>query len=117
MTSTSKLTLGQAQRHFTRMVGSLILMAYAHGYELTFGDAYRDERTYGKFGEKKSYSAANSQHKRRLAIDFNLFKDGKYLDKTEDHRLLGEYWESVGGTWGGRWGDGNHYSLEYGGYK
>ena len=112
-----KMTLSEAQRKFTRMIGSLIFMAYANGYELSFGDAYRDPRGHGKWGEKKGYSAARSQHKRRLAVDFNLFRDGKYLTATEDHRPLGEFWESVGGTWGGRWGDGNHYSLEFQGYK
>lgn len=35
-------TLGQKQRHFTRLVGLLIEYAYQEGYELTFGDAYRD---------------------------------------------------------------------------
>lgn len=112
-----KLTLGETQRRFTKMVGSLIFMIYARGYEGTLGDAYRDPRVHGPFGSKGGYGAAHSQHKRRLAIDINLFKDGKYLDKTEDHAVFGEFWESVGGTWGGRWGDGNHYSLEYEGYK
>jgi len=30
---------------------------------------------------------------------------------------LGEYWESIGGSWGGRFGDGNHYSLKYKGRR
>lgn len=110
-------TLGQKQRRFTRMIGLLIEYAYQQGYELTFGDAFRDERVHGKVGEKKGYSSANSLHKERLAVDFNLFRDGKYLDKTEDHLPLGEYWESLGGAWGGRFGDGNHYSLAHGGRK
>ena len=42
--------------------------------------------------------------KRRLAVDFNLFKGGKYLTATEDHQPLGEYWESIGSAWDGRWG-------------
>lgn len=111
------MTLGQKQRKFTRMVADLIVFAYDHGYELTFGDAYRDPRVHGKVGQKQSYSSANSLHKERLAVDFNLFKDGVYLTRTEDHRPLGEFWESIGGTWGGRFNDGNHYSLEHGGRK
>lgn len=110
-------TLGQKQRRFTRMTGLLIEYAYQQGYELTYGDAFRDERVHGKVGEKKGYSSANSLHKERLAVDFNLFKDGKYLTSSEDHKPLGEYWESLGGTWGGRFGDGNHYSLAHGGRK
>ncbi|AGF91106.1 hypothetical protein SXHG_00084 [Synechococcus phage MRHenn-2013a] len=108
----SKLTLGQKQRLFVPMVAKLINFAYENGYELTFGDAYRDPRVHGQLGEKKSYSATNSNHKIRLAVDFNLFKDGKYLDKTEDHKQLGEYWESIGGSWGGRFNDGNHYEWK-----
>lgn len=110
-------TLGQKQRRFTRMIGLLIEWAYQNGYELTFGDAYRDPRVHGHAGQRVGYSSANSLHKERLAVDFNLFRDGKYLTATEDHHPLGEYWESIGGTWGGRFNDGNHYSLEHGGRK
>jgi len=99
------------------MVAKLITFAYEQGYELSFGDAYRDPRLHGVLGEKKGYGSANSCHKIRLAVDLNLFKDGKYLSSTEDHKVLGEYWESLGGTWGGRFQDGNHYSLEYQGFK
>jgi hypothetical protein len=111
------MTLGQKQRKFTLMISDLICWAYNHGYELTFGDAYRDRRLHGNIGEKKAYGHKNSNHKQRLAVDFNLFKDGEYLTSTESHKPLGEYWESVGGTWGGRFNDGNHYSLEHNGYK
>lgn len=110
-------TLGQKQRRFTKMIGLLIEFAYQKGYELTFGDAYRDPRVHGDQGVKKSYSAASSVHKVRLAVDFNLFKDGVFLQNSSDHKELGEYWESMGGTWGGRFNDGNHYSLEHGGFK
>lgn len=112
-------TLGQKQRRFTRMVGLLIEWAYQNGYELTFGDAYRDHRVHGAVGEKKpgSYSSANSLHKDRLAVDFNLFKDGVYLKTTEDYQPLGDYWESMGGAWGGRFNDGNHFSLAHQGRK
>ncbi len=111
------MTLGQKQRKFTRMIAQLIEYAYANGYELSFGDAYRDPRLHGDVGVKKSYSSANSLHKSRLAVDFNLFKNGQYLTTSEAHKPLGEYWESIGGTWGGRFNDGNHYSLEHQGRK
>ena len=111
------MSLGNKQRQFTRMVGLLIEWAYQNDYELTFGDAYRDPRVFGPIGEKKGYGRSKSNHKIRLAVDFNLFKDGKYLTATEDHRPLGEYWESIGGSWGGRFNDGNHYSLEHQGRR
>lgn len=97
------------QSEFVRMVAELIGFATEHGYELTFGDAYRDPRC--PYGHKKSL------HKQRLAIDLNLFRDGKWLTSTEDHRELGEFWESIGGSWGGRFEDGNHYSLEHEGIR
>ena len=113
----SAKTLGQKQREFLPMVARLIVFAYANEYELTLGDGYRDPRQHGAVGEKKGYGAANSCHKLRLAIDLNLFRDGKYLTSTEDYRPLGEFWESIGGTWGGRFADGNHFSLEHDGRK
>lgn len=110
-------TLGQKQRRFAKMVVQLLNKLQEMGYEYTWGDAYRDPRVHGEWGQKRSYSAGKSVHKMRLAVDLNLFKDGKYLTKTEDHRPLGEFWESIGGTWGGRWNDGNHYSLPHQGCK
>lgn len=93
------------------MVARLIDQAFALGYEVTLGDAYRDPRVHGALGEKKSYSSSMSLHKQRLAIDLNLFRDGRYLSSTESHRPLGEWWEAQGGSWGGRFNDGNHYEL------
>ena len=84
------------------MVPLLMLYAYELGYELTFGDAARID---GKG------HAPNSKHYKRLAIDLNLFRAGKYLTATADHEPLGKFWESIGGKWGGRFNDGNHYEL------
>ena len=111
------MTLSQKQQQFVLKVSYLIQWAYENGYALTFGDAYRDPRVHGSAGNKQSYSSANSLHKQRLAVDFNLFKDGEYLTRTEDYQPLGEYWESLGGSWGGRFQDGNHFSIEYNGMK
>jgi len=113
------MTLGQKQKIFTRLVGLLIEYAYQNGYELTMGDGYRDKRVFGDVGEKKGYGASRSNHKIRLAHDFNLFKDGEYMTETEDHRDLGEFWESLHEScvWGGHFNDGNHYSMEHNGSK
>ena len=85
------MTLGEKQRAFTRMIGLLIERADQLGFELTFGDAYRDPRLHGAAGVKAGYGAASSNHKLRLAVDFNLFRDGEFLRATEDHLPLGEY--------------------------
>jgi hypothetical protein len=111
------MSLRQKQSKFARMVADLIIKAYDLGYEVTLGDAYRDPRLHGGIGLKKGYGHSKSCHKIRLAIDLNLFKDGVFLDKSDDHKELGEWWESQGGTWGGRFNDGNHYSLSHEGMK
>ena len=107
------MSLGSKQREFTRAFASLIVWAYDNGYELTFGDTYRDPRLHGEVGEKKAYGHAKSAHKKRLAGDLNLFKDGEYLTTTEAHRPLGEYWVTLhpDAVWGGTFNDGNHYSF------
>lgn len=113
------MTLGEKQRKFTALIAKLIEWAYANGYELTFGDAYRDPRVFGEVGYSKGYGRASSNHKVRLAVDLNLFKDGQYQASTEAHRPLGEYWESLDPmcAWGGRFNDGNHYSFAHEGRR
>lgn len=113
----STLTLRQKQSRFVLMTAHLIAYAYGLGYELTTGDGYRDPRAFGEMGERRTYGESRSAHKQRLAHDWLLFRNGVYLTDTEDHAELGAFWESMGGTWGGRFSDGNHYSLEHGGIK
>ena len=106
----------QRQVLFASLVPRLIDKARELGYLVTLGDAYRDPRVFGAQGVRLGYGQASSAHKLRLAIDLNLFKpDGTFLQGTADHRTLGEWWESQGGVWGGRFEDGNHYSLEFNG--
>ena len=97
------------QQEFTRLLVQLFTFIHGNGYEFTLGDAYRSPDS--------PYGLPNSLHKLRLALDINLFKGEKYLQSTESHRIVGEYWESIGGSWGGRFNDGNHYSLEYRGVR
>jgi len=89
------------QSKFAHMVVLLIMFAEGLGYEVTFGDAW------AKSGHRK-----RSLHYIRLAVDLNLFKDGVWLKETKDHAYLGAFWEAMGGTWGGRFDDGNHYALK-----
>ena len=110
-------TLRQKQSRFATMVAKLILQANKMGYQVTLGDAFRDPRLHGNMGVKKGYGHFKSAHKLRLAIDLNLFKNGEFLEGSEAHEALGKWWESQGGSWGGRFNDGNHYSLEHEGVK
>jgi hypothetical protein len=67
---------------------------------------------HGKDGLKHM---KNSLHYEGLAVDIDLTKDGVYLSKTEDHQVFGEFWETLSHDcrWGGRFSDGNHYSITY----
>jgi len=113
------MSLSKKQRVFTRCVGEIIDFAYSKGYELTFGDAYRDERVHGKWGEKKSYSAGKSCHKVRLAVDFNLFVNDQWISDGSHPawKVIGDYWENLNNDakHGGIFGDSNHFSFEYNG--
>ncbi len=110
------MKLGERQRLFAKLLPRLLDYAHEQGYELTLGDAYRDPRLHGALGVKMGYGHKDSNHKNRLAIDLNLFKDGVFLQATEDHKPLGEFWEKLHPLcrWGGRFKspDGNHYSVE-----
>lgn len=113
------MTLGMKQRLFAKMVPRLIDYLYSQGYECSLGDAFRDPRAFGKPGIVIAYGHPNSAHKNKLAIDLNLFKDGVFLETTEAHKPIGEWWEKQHplARWGGRFQDGNHYSFEHDGMK
>jgi len=113
------MTLGQKQRLFARLIAELISWAYEQGYEVTCGDAFRDPRVHGRFGAKKGYGRKNSCHKLKLAMDLNLFIEGRYQKTTKAHHALGKKWESMHSLcrWGGRFNDGNHYSMTHWGVQ
>ena len=94
--------LGEKRALFTSLVPRLIDKMIEDGYTPLMG---KDGLKHMK----------NSLHFEGLAIDIDLFKDGVYLTKTDDHLIFGQFWESLDDScrWGGRWGDGNHYSLTY----
>ena len=112
------MTLREKQSKFAKMVAELIQHATSLGYEVTFGEAYRTPEQ-ADLNAKKGSGIRNSLHTMRLAIDLNLYKNGVWLQKSEDHKQLGLFWEGLGGSWGGRFSkpDGNHYSLSHDGVK
>lgn len=117
------MSLSAKQQRFTECVATLIAYAVSRGYGLTFGDAYRDPRLHGPFGERKpgSYAAASSVHKLRLAVDLNLFVDGEYITSGDHYAYqeLGTFWESMDkdARWGGHFDDANHFSFTHYGVK
>lgn len=113
------MTLGQKQELFMRLLPRLIDKAHELGFNVRGGDLFRDPRVHGALGVKKGYGHPRSAHKNKLAIDLNLFRKGAFLINTEDHSELGSWWEKQHELcrWGGRFNDGNHYSIEHDGVK
>jgi D-alanyl-D-alanine carboxypeptidase len=140
------LTLGQLQRKFLIATAHLIEKIYEDGFEGTYDEAHRtdeqaainaltlDQRkrvallTKSEFPQfaaameaSTSKGVNHSVHRLRLALDLNLFKDGKFLDDAADYLPFGTWWKSTfqafGARWGGDWGDADHFSFEYGGVK
>lgn len=112
-------TLGKKQVRFSSMIPGLIAKALELYGDVRLGDLFRDPRLHGAMGVKLGYGHKNSCHKLKLAIDLNRVKDGILMGATSDHKELGEWWEAQGKDhcWGGRFGDGNHYSISHNGYK
>jgi len=106
------MTLGEKRRQFSLDLAILIVWANREGYGIAIDDVKAHD------GHMK-----NSKHYDGLAADLNLyfFEGGKwiYQRETEAHTVMGEEWERMGHTWGGRFGkkknnvgsDGNHYEY------
>ena len=109
-------TLSQEQREFTYMIAKFIEWAYSKGYELTFGHAWRDAETQARMVRLGLSKTLQSKHCDRLAVDFNLFIEGKYTDNPDDYLPLGKYWtETLGGGWGGdfkNFKDAGHFEYK-----
>lgn len=112
------MTLRQKQSLFIRLLAELIDFAYEEGYELTGGELWRSSFEAKRLADS-GIGIKNSLHCDRLAIDLNLFKNGKFLPNTDDHLILGMFWESLHPDcrWGGHFSDGNHYSITDSGRK
>ena len=103
------------QMKFTQNVAKLIQFANKKGYELTFGETFRTlYQQYEYIRQGKSWTT-KSQHLKRLAVDFNLFKNGEFMTNSKSYRVLGRYWEGLNkyNVWGGRFKDGNHFEMRH----
>jgi hypothetical protein len=140
------MTRGEQQRLFFLLFCQWGISIHRLGYEATFGEGYRtDEQaeinamgpegraslvTYlrGRFSvladkikNNTGSGIRTSLHGDRLAQDVNLFHHGVYIEDGDSPQWheVGKLWEQLHplARWGGRWGDGNHLSLEFEGRK
>ncbi|EPN2803323.1 M15 family metallopeptidase [Serratia marcescens] len=112
------MKLSEKQQLFSTLIAQLILWADDRGYRVTLGEAYRSPEQ-ARLNVQQGKGIANSLHTQRLAIDLNLFINGEYQTDSAAYAPLGEEWERMGGSWGGRFSrpDGNHFSLEHNGVR
>ena len=100
---------------FLSMVGLLLVYAWFKGIKLICFTFYRsqfDQMTEFQAGRSRT---TTGKHPRWLAIDFAIVDDDDadlVVDKEEirwsndpRYEILGVFWESIGGIWGGRWKD------------
>jgi len=105
--------LGEKQKLFAIHFWRLLRKMERDGYEYTINEIYRSPEEAARRGFTKTL------HTKKLAADVNLFLDGRYLRATKHHKSFGEWWEKQHelARWGGRFGDGNHYSFTHGGIR
>lgn len=112
------MRLSEAQRAFVLDIANLITWAYEQGLELTFGEAYRTEEQQAIYVRKGLSRTMDSWHRKRLAVDMNLFIDGEYQTSSPPYEPLGRYWKAMDpkNVWGGDFkglGDANHFERRW----
>lgn len=106
------------QQQFAKMIPSLLSKAFELGYEVKILECQRT-KAQANANAEASIGISRSLHLDCLAIDLALFKGTQYLTEFKDYLPLGEFWESIGGSWGGRFHnvDSDHFSLMFNGVR
>lgn len=86
-------------------VAKLIQKAESLEIKLTGGELYRTEEQQAIYLKEGKSKTMNSKHRKRLAIDFNFFINGKLTYEKAKVQVLGDFWESLSpqNRWGGNW--------------
>jgi hypothetical protein len=101
------------QAKFLLSACKLIEYATSLGYQVTGGELERTQEQAALY-VKQGKGILNSLHCQRLAIDLNMYLNGMLKADKKSLELVGKYWESLGGTWGGRfkaYDDSRHFEM------
>lgn len=115
------LTLPAKQLIFSKLIAKLI---YLTPVDCSLGEAWRSEETCALYA-KEGKGIKNSCHQLRLAIDLNVWVDGKLSNKKDDYQLLGDTWKTFSEDdfqcyWGGDFhslADFYHFSIGHNGVR
>lgn len=103
------MTLREKQTKFAGMLGMLLKRAGELGTPVLILELYRSIETQKGYVARGVSKTLNSKHLDGLAVDLAFIEDirddGTLNYSPEKYRPLGEYWEALGGVWGGRFGD------------
>lgn len=112
------MRVGAKQELFASLLPDLIDFALARGYAVRLRELWRSKEQAAIYAAAGT-GIANSLHRKGLAIDLVLLKNGRPLWASEQYQELGEFWESLDDlcSWGGRFGDGGHFSIMHQGVR
>lgn len=112
------MKLSEKRVLFTKLLAELILWAHENKYMVAIDEAKRSQ-AQANANAASGKGISNSLHLIPLAADLVLYINGEYKTATSDYKVLGEKWESLHPlcAWGGRFNDGNHFSLMHEGRK
>ena len=111
------IPLEDEQEIFAANMAKLIDYITSKGYHVTVGEAYRTEQQAMIYAHE-GLGIVNSLHRKRLAIDLNIFTaDNKLVQQVKDLEVFGKYWESLHSKnrWGGNFKtrpDSDHFQMK-----
>ncbi len=110
--------LNTKQARFTEKIARFIVWAADEGYQLIGAEWFRTAEQ-AEIYAKQGKGIKNSVHRKKLAVDLFLMKDGTITWDIEDYRPLGEEWERFDddARWGGNFRnrDAVHFSFIHNG--
>lgn len=102
------MTLREKQSRFWLMVSKLLQEAERLGTPLVVLEWLRSIERQKELIALKASKTMDSKHIQGLAVDVcfldDLLDDGRLNYTADQYRAIGDFWEGLGGTWGGRFG-------------
>lgn len=109
------MSLSEKQIKFAAMVGKLLSHAAEQGIPAKVGTWYRSPEVQAALLKRKATQLSHSKHQDGLAVDLCIIRGGQLPNDDPGYDNLGAFWESIGGTWGGRWKtlhDRDHFEFK-----